>query len=153
MKNNLLNSDAKTAMMARIAKLQPGMPALWGKMNVAQVLCHLADQFRMALGEIPVAGKAGFMGRTFMKWLVLAGMPAPKGKIQTMPELDQLTGGTKPTDFEKDRQILYAYIDIMVAKGNDYPWAAHPSFGPMNQTEWCRMGWIHLNHHLAQFGV
>jgi hypothetical protein len=38
MKNNLLNSDAKTAMMARIAKLQPGMPALWGKMNVAQVL-------------------------------------------------------------------------------------------------------------------
>jgi hypothetical protein len=153
MKNTLLDPDAKTAMMARIAKLQPDSPALWGKMNAAQVLCHLADQFRMALGELPVKGEAGFFGRTLMRWLVLAGMPAPKGKVSTMPELDQLTAGTKPTEFEKDRQSLFGYIAIMVSKGSEYAWAAHPVFGKMGEPEWCRMGWIHLDHHLSQFGM
>ncbi len=153
MKKTLLDPDTKTALMARIAKLQPDTPALWGKMNVAQVLCHMADQFRVALGEFPVQGEAGFFGRTVVRWLVLAGMPAPKEKVATMPELDQRTAGTKPTDFEKDRQTLYAYIDIVVSKGVEYPWASHPFFGKFGEKEWCRMGYIHLDHHLRQFGV
>ena len=153
MKKTLLNPEAKTAMMAIIAKLQPGSPALWGKMNAAQVLCHLADQLRVALGELKLAGTAGFFGRTIMKRLVLMGMPAPKGKVPTMPEIDQLTAGTKPTEFEKDRQTLYALIDLVVAKGEDYPWGYHPVFGALNGAQWCRLAWTHLDHHLQQFGV
>jgi hypothetical protein len=153
MKNTILDPEAKKAIVARIAQLKPDSPALWGKMNVAQVLCHLADQFRGALGELKWEGNASFFGRTLLKTLVLSGMPAPKGKVQTMPEIDQLIAGTKPTNFEKDRQTLYALIDTVISKNEDYPWAAHPAFGKMTKQQWCRLAWSHLNHHLKQFGV
>lgn len=153
MKPTLLHPAARASLVARIAQLQPHSPALWGKMNAAQVLCHLADQLRMALGELSVNGKAGFWGRTLMKTLVLAGLPAPKGKVPTLPELDQMTAGTPPTDFEHDRQALYHLIDNVVAQGAAYPWAHHPSFGRLDHRQWCRLAWIHLDHHLRQFGV
>jgi hypothetical protein len=28
----------------------------------------------------------------------------------------------------------------------------HPFFGNMNKKQWGRLGYIHINHHLQQFG-
>ena len=153
MKKTIFDPESKAVMLARIAKMNPDSKALWGKMNARQAMCHLADQLRFALGQVKVAGKAGFFGRTVVKFLVLAGMPAPKGKVQTMPELDQITAGTKPTDFEKDRQTLYALIENVLSQGEDFPWAEHPIFGKLNRKQWGKLIWSHLQHHLSQFGV
>jgi hypothetical protein len=29
----------------------------------------------------------------------------------------------------------------------------HPFFGPLTATEWDRLQWKHLDHHLRQFGA
>lgn len=153
MKKTIFDAEAKALMLKRIAAMKPDSKALWGKMNARQAICHLADQLRFAIGEMKVAGKAGFFGRNVAKYLVLSGMPAPKGKVATMPELDQLTAGTKPVEFEQDRQALYALIDVVCAKGADFAWAVHPIFGELSRKQWGKLIWLHLQHHLSQFGV
>jgi hypothetical protein len=35
----------------------------------------------------------------------------------------------------------------------DYTSQAHPMFGELNQKQWGKLIYIHLNHHLNQFGV
>ncbi len=153
MKKNILDPEAKAAMLSRLVQLKPNSPAQWGKMNAAQCLCHLADQLRLALGHVKVAGEPGFFGRNILKTLVLWGMPAPKGKVPTMPELDQLTAGTKPTTWEADHKLLLALLDEFAAKTESFVFQTHPNFGQMTKQQWAKLVWIHLNHHLTQFGV
>ncbi len=38
---NLFDTTVAANILSRIEKLQPGSKALWGKMNVAQMLSHL----------------------------------------------------------------------------------------------------------------
>lgn len=152
MKKNILDATARAAMLARLAQLRADSPALWGKMNASQCACHLADQLRIAFGEIKVAGTPPFIGRTLVKTLVLWGMPAPKGKVQTMPEIDQLSAGTKPTTMEADQKTLLALIDRLLAIDPNFDFQVHPNFGRFTKAQWGRMVWIHMNHHLSQFG-
>jgi hypothetical protein len=152
MKKTVLDPIAWAAMRGRIASLKPDSPALWGQMNAAQCLCHLADQLRMALSQLKVAGEPSFMGRTVMKTLVLMGMPAPKGKIKTFPEIDQRTAGTKPTSFEADRATLCSLIETFIGTPESFAFQRHGFFGKFSKREWGRMAWIHLDHHLRQFG-
>jgi hypothetical protein len=153
MKKNILNTESRALMLKRISELWPDSQALWGKMNAPQCICHLADQLRMALGTLPVEGKPSFLGRTLIRMIVLMGAPAPKGKASTAPELDQLTAGTKPTNFEDDRKALYHLLDVFLAKSDNFMFQRHPFFGDLNKHQWGKMIWSHLDHHLSQFGV
>jgi hypothetical protein len=153
MKKNVLDSEARALMLGRIAGFKADSVAQWGKMNAAQCICHLADQLRMALGHMKVGGTPGFFGRTVMKNLVLMGMPAPKGKVPTAPEIDQQTAGTKPTNYEADRKRLLELLDEFVGKSASFTYQAHPFFGPMSKQQWGKLVWSHLDHHLRQFGA
>lgn len=86
-----------------------------------------------------------------MKWLALkAPMPWPHG-VKTMPENDQLIGGTPPVEFDRDRQRLEALIERFCQPMNNmFP---HPYFGQLTEAEWLRWGYLHCDHHLRQFGV
>ena len=35
----------------RLSRVTPDSPRLWGRMNAHQMICHLADSFRVVLGE------------------------------------------------------------------------------------------------------
>ncbi|MFN0203016.1 MAG: hypothetical protein ACKVTZ_15940, partial [Bacteroidia bacterium] len=39
------------AVLARLDKLNADSPRQWGKMDAHQMLCHVTDQLRCALGE------------------------------------------------------------------------------------------------------
>ncbi len=153
MKKNILDAKTRAHTLERIAQFKAGSPALWGKMNAAQCMCHLADQLRMAFGQIKVAGVPTFMGRMVVKRLVLLGMSAPKGKVSTAPEIDQLTAGTQPTTFEEDRETLLELLEAFFRKSDTYEFQDHPFFGPLTKNQWGKLAWTHLDHHLRQFGV
>lgn len=152
MKKTILDAVARQQIFARLEKISPSAKAGWGKMNVKQMLPHCGDQFRLAMNEIPVTGKSSFLGRTIARWLVLAGMPAPKGKVQTFPEIDQLNAGTPPKEFEQDKQNLRKLIEEFVSKDESFNWAYHPFFGKMTQKTWAKLAYSHLDHHFKQFG-
>ena len=154
MKNTLLDQAAKDSILARIDRLEPTAQALWGRMSVAQMVCHCGDQFKMASGEIPVEGKAPIGGRTIAKWLVMRGLPTAKGQIPTYPAIDQVAdGGTKPTLFAADTKALKLQIETFIARGDGFSWQMHPFFGKLKHRQWAKLAYGHLDHHLSQFGA
>lgn len=123
-------------------------------MSVHQMVCHLADSTRVALGQITVSVYTPWWARTLLKWVALGiPLPWPSG-IPTRPELDQVRGaGTKPKDFGKDVVELQALVERMAAPDTEIEGHVHPLFGHLSSAEWLRWGYLHMDHHLRQFGV
>lgn len=147
----LADSALRGEIASRVARLRPDLPARWGRMTPHQAVCHLCDSFRGCMGEKPVARVRAFPGqRALMKWIALrVPLPWPKN-IPTMPEMDQLSGGTKPGDWEQDRAEL---LNLMERFSGDARRTAHPMFGEMKYADWMRWAYLHMDHHLRQFGV
>ena len=103
----LQNSTGLGDVLARLDRIQPGARARWGRMSAHQMLCHLSDSYRFALGERSASPATGPFQRTVMKWVALY-LPIrwPKG-IPTRPEMEQGRGGTgSPEAREEQREIL-----------------------------------------------
>ncbi len=151
---DLFDAAARGPIIDRIKGLTPEHKALWGKMSVDQMLCHTSDQLRVALGDIRrERGKASLIKRTLIKWLALYVLPIPKN-VPTLPEADQARGGgTKPTNFEADKNLLLEYIEKFAAAPDDFVWGYHGLFAGLDRKEWGILAYKHLVHHLGQFGA
>jgi len=147
----LRDEKRRDELVARINALTPDAAARWGRMSVVQMLSHLVQS-----GELPfvasVPDRSNWASRMLLKPLVLYVLPIPKN-VPTARALDQAQAGTAPADFEADRRELLASIERMCALGEDFDWAAHPTFGKMNRRQWGLLAHKHLDHHLKQFGV
>src|SRR3954471_13513328 len=118
----------------RIARLQPDSRRQWGKMTPHGMLCHLSDAFLTVLGERAASSKETVLSRTVVKWIALhTPLPWPHG-VPTMPEVDQNIGGTRPVEFERDRQHVVGLVRRFVDPGTHY--GRHPGFGEMSRDEW-----------------
>lgn len=143
----LLDNEDRSLILERLQRVRPDAKAAWGNLDAPRMLCHVADQMRVALGDVPTEPVHTFASRTLVKFLVVnTGLPAPRGKIKTAPEM--LT--SRPTSWEAD---LAACVDLAERVGRGTARAVHPTFGPLSPREWGRLSWKHLNHHLVQFGV
>ena len=141
----------RESIAARVSALTSSDRRLWGKMSAHQMVCHLCDSYKIALGEKSVSMATGFLQRTLIKFLALrAPMKWPRG-TPTRPEVEQGVGGTAPVEFERDRAELLSLIDRFCSSAID-PKIQHPFFGPMTRQEWMRWGYLHADHHLRQFG-
>jgi hypothetical protein len=121
-------------------------------MNAHQMIVHLTDPLRVALGERHAAFRTSILSIWPMNKIVSQVMPWPKG-APTAPEFVQGIGGTTPTEFERDRQELSRALARFVEQGNAKPFALSPVFGKLSNDEWARLMWRHFDHHLRQFGV
>jgi hypothetical protein len=149
----LANPVDKQDALIRLSKVQPNSPGRWGRMSAHQMVCHLSDSFLAVMGEKHVSPATGPLQRSVVKWIALyAPMPWPKG-LPTRPEMDQLVGGTAPSDFEDDRKLLIALIERFSNSNRDFVWSPHPVFGKMPDPDWFRWGYLHIDHHLRQFGA
>src|SRR5215217_3924742 len=104
----LLNETDRTNLVGRLRQLTPEQPAKWGRLDAPRMLCHVADQFRVALGEIPSAFIGNPLTRTLLKWLVVyAPVTPPPGKIETAPEM--LT--TRPASWADDLRATETLLE------------------------------------------
>jgi hypothetical protein len=149
----LANPSDRAELVRRLRRLRPDQPRRWGRMTPHQMVCHLADAFRMAFGEVAVTPDSGFFRRTLVKWVALsAPVPWPAG-IGTSPEIDQAAGrGTRPGDFAADVATVEAWIERARTTPRDGR-PPHPIFGRLSESDWLRWGWLHVDHHLRQFGA
>ena len=152
---NLLDKRWRETIETRLDKLAFDAPTLWGRMNVDQMVCHVTDPMRIALGQLEAKDVSTVMTRTVMKWAVLGGMPPPKGKVQTFAEIDQVAGrGTLPTTLAEDVAALKNVIAQFVArdaKGEHF--TPSPAFGTLSNRSYGRLQYVHLHYHLRQFGA
>ena len=152
--HTLARADDDAAIRERISRLRPDLKPQWGRMSCGEMVCHLTDSFHVITGERKVKSVATWVTRTLLKrfalWVPLRWPPG----YPTRPELDQSLGhGTRPADFERDRERLLQVIEQVVSRPKAQPWAPHPGFGPMTTREVMRWGYLHADHHLRQFGV
>jgi hypothetical protein len=140
-------------LLRRLRGVRPDSVRRWGRMSAPQMICHLTDAFRMLVDRKPVSLATGLPQRTVIKWVALySPLPWPAG-ILTRPEIDQESGGTKPGDFRGDVAELEATVARVVAGIGTLDGRTHPIFGPMSETAWLRWAYLHVDHHLRQFGA
>ena len=107
-----LDSTAVKDLLHRLQLLHPETPAVWGRMNAHQMVCHLTDAFGLAMGAKFASEDITFLNRTLVRWVALhTSLPWPKG-VPTRPEMDQLSGGTRPTEFAHDTAALATLIRV-----------------------------------------
>lgn len=147
---SLLDQSFRDEIVARINRLSPDAQRRWGTMSVGQMLCHVSDQLRFAVGDLqPNPEATGPLTWRPVQWFGIVVAPWPKGKIQTSPQLLQ----TSPADLERDRAALQSLIERFVDRAHEGPLGPHPMFGYLPTGLWTRLAGRHLDYHLRQFGL
>jgi hypothetical protein len=151
-KKTLADPEAWAEILRRIEALTPSSGRRWGRMTAHQMVCHLSDACRAALGErrLPVIGT--LWERIVIRWLAIhTNVTWPQG-VRTVPEVDQEFGGTCPTEFARDvdelRRLIQRFSGPAAQLSGD-----HPLFGALSAAEWRTFGYRHADHHLRQFGA
>jgi hypothetical protein len=145
----LFDPSDRAALLARFDRLTPDSRPAWGKMNVGQMVCHVSDALRAALGDLPCAPKKSLLSNPVMRWLVIHHLPWPRG-VPTSPELLS----TPPAaELESDKQEFRRLAEAFAARGAQGITAVHPAFGDISGKTWGALMHRHVDHHLRQFGV
>jgi hypothetical protein len=118
-------------------------------MTPPQMIAHLSDQMRHALGDAVCQPKPGLLRNSLVRHLVIYWLPWPKGRIKGPPEAFV----TQPTSWDADVKTLIGLVDRFVAGGPEGRWPEHALLGRMSGKDWGVFCHKHFNHHLSQFGV
>jgi hypothetical protein len=149
---NLFDPPVRGAIASRIASLRADSRARWGRMSPHQALCHMGDVFRMALGQTHVTSIRHPFTLPVKLVALYAPVRWPRG-LPTLPEVDPCARGTRPQDFDRDRDALTDLLDRFCTAAPDSLQPRHPFLGRMSHRQWGRWGYLHTDHHLRQFGA
>jgi hypothetical protein len=145
---NLFDPVVKREIIDRIDKLTPQTQRQWGKMTVAQMLCHVQKPIGIALGTHQPKG-------SFLLRLI---GPLFKSKLwdekpykQNLPTDPTFVMTGKEKDFQKEKALLLNMINNFSRE--NMAGDQHPVFGKLTKDNWSKATWKHLDHHLRQFGV
>jgi hypothetical protein len=138
----------RAALVTRALTLTPQHTAKWGKFSGAAMMAHLNDALRMAVGDLPVDGKAP----SFLKWppvryLFVHVLPMPKGA----PTAPGLIARSSSADLAQEQQTFQALVEALGTR--EVMADLHPAFGRMTRDDWGVLIHKHTDHHLRQFGV
>ena len=143
--------DQVLLIVNRIEKLNPNSSALWGKMNVSQMLEHCTVPFKQIFNENEQ--KAPWLMRTlvriFFKQSMVNDVPY-KHNLPTAPNFII----THTPNFEESKSKLLKLIDDTLNLGSQhFEGKKHSTLGKLSSQEWDNVLYKHLDHHLRQFGV
>ncbi len=146
---SLFNIEENNLLKERINKLTPGSHALWGKMNVSQMLAHMQAAMLVSFGKLKLKG--GLMSFLFGK-IAKKQMLMDKPFKKNFPTIKEFKVAAK--DFDTEKNTLLSYVDRFITEGPEIiTKEPHPFFGKLTLEEWDTLQWKHLDHHLRQFGV
>ncbi len=147
---NLFEKATADEVKQRMAKLTPETQRLWGKMSAAQMLAHCSAGMEVSLGDVVL--QQVWLGKLFGK-RAKASMMSGKPLRRNMPtDKAYLVKGERNLNVEQKK--LAGLINRFQAGGPEgCTKHSHSFFGPMTPDEWSELNYIHLNHHLQQFGV
>ena len=145
---NMHSEIDRRVLNERVRRLTPGTPALWGTMTAPQMVAHLTNAMRMALGDLPVREKR-HPARLFpLKQLLIYVVPMAKN----LPTAKELTTRA-PDPFNGEVEAFSAAVKTFGERARHFAWPRHPIFGRMTRRDWGVLAYKHCDHHLRQFGV
>lgn len=144
----LWNEPDRAELTDRLGRLSPEARPQWGRMSSPQMVAHLADALRMALGDLPIPSRRLPLRWPVLKQLIVYLLPIPRG-VPTAAELISRT----PEDWAAEQ----AAVAVLLRRFADVPVGVvlpeHPAFGRLSRRGWGVLGFRHFDHHLRQFGV
>ncbi|MEP7237364.1 MAG: DUF1569 domain-containing protein [Ferruginibacter sp.] len=147
---NLFDKEAYSEIINRINALTAQSQRQWGKMDVAQMMAHCKEAFKVPLSDKKMPRM--FVG-LMIGWMIkpkLYNESPWKKNLPTAPNFIIKDN----RDFEKEKQELTALINQFHNGGADnvgrFP---HPMFGKFTRDQWGQSMYKHLDHHLQQFNA
>ena len=146
---HLLQPQAYNDMLRRLNQLSAESQALWGKMDVAQMMAHLTAALEVAMGDEKATQTllGRLIGSVTKRQVLTNGLPknsptAPKIKISDQRQ------------FQREQQRLRLQLERFMQAG-EAGITRQPNvfFGHLTSNEWARLQYVHLDHHFKQFGV
>jgi hypothetical protein len=138
----------RLALSHRLDAVTTASTPLWGRMDSRQMLAHLSDGVRMALGELDVRPKGGPLRFAPLRHAIIYWVPFPKG-APSAPELL----ARRAEDWDAERAALKHLLERLGALEGAREWPDHPAFGRMRSRDWGALMHKHVDHHLRQFGA
>ena len=149
---NILDKDSQQKIIERLDALNEDTPALWGKMKVNEMLAHLNDAFKIALGMKEAKVNTNFFYRKIVFPIIVYKMKNWKHNLPTAPELTVNKKATPAKDFYTEVTFLKKMLEIFEER-EVTKFKPHPLFGDLTKQQWADLLQVHINHHLKQFGV
>lgn len=152
MMKNIRNKADNDLVVTRISALKKDSERRWGIMTVEQMLAHCSDQIRLAIGEKQPHEKPTFINRNIAKYLGLWLPRIPIKNMKAPVDMNQKYYGTLSTDIETEKENLTSLVNAVRNFPEQKELSAHPMFGELNLSQWGRFMYVHIDHHLRQFG-
>jgi len=143
----IFEPSTREELIQRVNSVSENSAALWGKMNVSQMLKHCSQWDEMALGKTKY--KHSFLGKLFGK-IALKNMlkdERMKKNLPTVPAFVIKDNGNVAEEKRKWISLLQEYEHF----SNDG--FIHPFFGAMTKENTGFVVYKHADHHLKQFGA
>ncbi len=146
---SIFDPGMENELVERINSLTPESRALWGKMNVSQMVKHCSLCEDMYQGNIQV--KRVFIGKLIGRLLLKQVLKDDRPFGKNSPTSRHLVAAPDAADLEAGKT---GWID-RIRKYRDYhnPGFVHPFFGPLTKEQVGRLNYKHIDHHLRQFGA
>ena len=146
---SLWDEGPRRQLLDRLSSLTADARPQWGRMTAPQMLTHVNDQFRMALGDLPTIPERLPIRYFPLNNLVAYVLPWPKSS-PTAPELlARIDQSTWPAEVGTFATLLQRFANL----APDAAWPEHPAFGRLSRRGWALLGYRHTDHHFRQFGV
>jgi hypothetical protein len=146
---SLWDEAPRRELLERLARIARDARQRWGRMNAPQMLTHVNDQFRMALGDLPTVPKRMPIRYPPLNTLFAYVLPWPKGS-PTAPELlARIDQSTWPIEVDTFATLLHRFATLPAGAA----WPVHPVFGRLSRRAWGLLGYRHTDHHFRQFGA
>lgn len=150
MKQNILDRHAALGIVTRAQLLQPTDEARWGLMTVTEMLKHCNLANTQILGGSRTQAKSTIK-QHLLRILSLYIVPRFPKNTEGAPAND--TYGTISEDqFHNEREQFIKTIMRFPANRRELT-LSHIAFGNISTRQWGRAAWMHMDHHLRQFGV
>ena len=147
---NLYDKDTYTEIINRLNTLTPETQRQWGKMNVAQMLAHSKEAFKVPLSDKKMP--RSILG-LLVGWMIKSKLYNDEPWKRNLPTAPNFIIKDE-RDFDKEKQELVDMINRFhhAGPGNvgKYP---HPMFGAFTPEQWGMSMYKHLDHHLQQFNA
>lgn len=143
----------KQEFIKLLATLDPNAKAIFGKMNVHQMIEHMGYSFRQASGLIPLEPVNNEEMTHKMYTFMMSDRPfkdnTPNPYLPEEPDAP-VFGSVEDAlrDLQKDIDVFFDTFENEPGKR-----ILNPFFGNLNFDEWLHLLHKHSWHHLRQFGI
>ena len=147
---SLFDNNAYNEITQRLNNLSPASQKQWGKMNVAQMLAHCKEAFKVPLSDKSPPKIYPF---ALFGWMMKSKLYNDSPWGQGLP--------TAPNFIIKDERVFDKEKAELTALINKFHQSApsaiekivHPVFGKFTGEQWGQAMYKHLDHHLRQFSA